>query len=184
VNAPTQQTYFDEQQRFPLWIKAIPLLTALLCGLGAVALAIAGVWAAALIVGMIVIVLLLPLAVLHFAIRLVTRVDTTGLHLRVLPVRWSMLPRRMAHKDVPLAHLRRWEVRTYNSLTGREYWGWHLWGLAAGTGGRYLYLMHPNSPITGRGVAIEVGNGESLFVGSSNPDELARALHQATAKAR
>jgi hypothetical protein len=133
----------------------------LLCGLGAVALAIAGVWAAALIVGMIVIVLLLPLAVLHFTIRLVTRVDTTGLHLRVLPVRWSMLPRRMAHKDVPLAHLRRWEVRTYNSLTGREYWGWHLWGLAAGTGGRYLYLMHPNSPITGRGVAIEAGTAKA-----------------------
>ena len=183
MNAPTQQTYFEEQQHFPLWIKAIPLFTLLLCGLGALALAIAGAGAAALITGAIVVVLLLPLAVLHFAIRLSTRVDTNGLHLRVLPARWSMLPRRMTHKDVPLTDLLRWEARTYNSLTGREYWGWHLWGLAAGSGGHYLYVMRPRSPTTGHGVAIGLENGENLFVGTSNPGELARALHQATNKA-
>jgi hypothetical protein len=125
----------------------------------------------------------LPLAVLHFAIRLATRVDTNGLHLRVLPARWSMLPRRMTHKDVPPADLRRWQPRTYNSITGREYWGWHLWGLAAGRRGHYLYVMRPSSPTTGHGVAIELENGDNLFVGTANPDELARALHQATNKA-
>jgi hypothetical protein len=94
-----------------------------------------------------------------------------------------MLPRRMTHKDVPLADLRRWQPRTYNSITGREYWGWHLWGLAAGRRGHYLYVMRPSSPTTGHGVAIELENGDNLFVGTSNPDELARALHQATNKA-
>jgi hypothetical protein len=183
MNAPTQQTYFEEQQRFPLWIKAIPLFTVLLCGLCTLALAIAGALAAALITAATLIVVFLPLAVLHFAIRLATRVDTNGLHLRVLPARWSMLPRRMTHKDVPLADLRRWQPRTYNSITGREYWGWHLWGLAAGRRGHYLYVMRPSCPTTGHGVAIELENGDNLFVGTSNPDELARALHQATNKA-
>jgi hypothetical protein len=183
VNASIQQTHFEEQQHFPLWIKIIPLLTVLLCGLGVIALALARMPAAALVVATIGIVLFLPFAVLHFAIKLTTRVDTNGLHLRVLPQRWSMLPRRMTHKDVPLADLRRWEVRTYHSLAGREYWGWHLWGLAAGSGGHYLYVMRPSSPVTGHGVAIELGTGEKLFVGTGNPDELARSLHQAT-KAR
>jgi hypothetical protein len=43
--------------------------------------------------------------------------------------------------------------------------------------------MRPSSPTTGHGVAIELENGDNLFVGTSNPDELARALHQATNKA-
>ena len=79
-----------------------------------------------------------------------------------------------------LADLQRWEVRTYNSLTGREYWGWHLWGLSAGSGGHYLYVMRPSSPISGRGLAVELASGGSLFVRSSNPDELARAIDRAT----
>jgi hypothetical protein len=180
MSAAAQQTYFEEQQRFPLWIKAIPLLTVVLFGLGVVALAITGAWAAALILGVTVAVLLLPLAILHFAIRLVTTLDANGLHLRIHPVQWSLLPRHMTHKDVSLADLRRWEVRTYNSLTGREYWGWHLWGLSAASDGRYLYVMRPRSPMSGRGVAVELRSGGSLIVGSLNPDDLARAINRAT----
>ena len=94
----------------------------------------------------------------------------------MMPDAPSAGPRDPHAKDAAL-----WDLPA--TLTGREYWGWHLWGLAAGSGGHYLYVMRPRSPTTGHGVAIGLENGENLFVGTSNPGELARALHQATNKA-
>ena len=88
----------------------------------------------------------------------------------------------MTHKDVPLADLR--GGATHLQLDDRT----RVLGLAPlgprrRRRGHYLYVMRPSSPTTGHGVAIELENGDNLFVGTSNPDELARALHQATNKA-
>ena len=173
MDNPRNEAYFVEEQRFPLWIIAFPLLTAAVIGAFAVALAIGGLWPPAVVAGALFALLFLPLAVLHVVMRLVTTVDSIGLHLRVHPVGMNLLPRRMTQKDVPFSDIRRWEVRTYNSLTSREYWGWHLWGLGAAKGGRYLYIMRPNTPITGRGVQVELASGETLLIGSDAPERLA-----------
>ncbi len=119
-------------------------------------------------------------ALLTFKTRLVTNLDSSNLRLRIYPLKWSVLPRRMTHKDVALSDICRWEVRTYNSLLSREYWGWHFWGLAVGKGGRYLYVMRPNSPVSGRGVLLWLSSGERVLVGSERPEELENAI--ATAK--
>jgi hypothetical protein len=74
----------------------------------------------------------------------------------------------------------RWEVRTYNSLLSREYWGWTFWGLSVAKGGRYLYAMRPSGLFSGRGVQLRLSSGERVLVGSERPEELEDAI--ATAK--
>ncbi len=54
-------------------------------------------------------------AVLTFRTRLVTRLDSNGLHLRLHPIRWNLLPQRMTMKDIALSDIEQWEVRTYNT---------------------------------------------------------------------
>jgi hypothetical protein len=125
-------------------------------------------------------VLILVLAAPHFVIRLVTALDRDRLHLRVVPVGWRLLPRRLAQKDVAVGDIRKWEIRTYDSLRNREFWGWHLWGLSAAKGGRYLYVMRPSGPTRGRGVQLDLGTGERLLIGSQCPDDLAAALDLVT----
>lgn len=124
-------------------------------------------------------VLLAPLAVLFVVMRMVTTVDATHLRLRIHPVGLSLLPRRMTEKDVPLEDISRWAATSYNSATSREFWGWHVWGLSAAKGGRYLYIMRPSGPLTGRGVRVELTNGEILLVGSRDPGALAEVITRA-----
>jgi hypothetical protein len=176
VSGPSEDSYFAEKQHFPLWIQAFPLLTAAVIAILTLVLAVGRLWAATAIAGVLLFLVFLPLAVLHVAMTLETRVDARGLHVRVRPARWSLLPRRMTQKDVPFGEMRHVAVRAYQSLTGREFWGWHLWGLSAAKGGRYLYIMRPSGPTSGRGVQVELHSGEVLLIGSTDPQELAARI--------
>lgn len=184
MDAHTHRHYFHEEQRFPWWIKAIPLLTVVGLVVVVVALGTVGQVLGALIVGVLLTVVFLPLAVLHCVMTLVTTVDAAGLHLRVRPARFRLLPRRMMVRDVPPAEIARCEVGTYNALTGREFWGWHVWGLAAAPGEHYLYVMRPDGPVRTRGVWVELAGGGKLLVGSSDPGQLAAAIARARGGAR
>jgi hypothetical protein len=175
MSGPTGDTYFAEEQHFPAWIKAFALGTAAVIAVIAVVLAIGRLWAATLIAG-VLFVLALLFALLHFAMKLETRLDGRGLQLRIHPARWCLLPRRMTRKDVAWGQVRRSTVRTYDSLTSREFWGWHFWGLSAAKGGRYLYIMRPSGPTRGRGVQVELDNGEVLLIGSEDPQKLGNLI--------
>jgi hypothetical protein len=172
--------YFAEEQRFPAWIRVLVVLPVVVLGVAVVALA--GAAPPVALALCVPLVLLLVLAALHFVIRLVTTLDRDGFHVRVVPVGWSLLPRRMAQKDVAVGDIREWEIRTYDSLRDREYWGWHLWGLGAAKGGRYVYIMRPSGPTRGRGVQLDLGTGERLLIGSQHPDKLVAALDLVTSR--
>jgi hypothetical protein len=117
----------------------------------------------------------LLLAVPNFILKLVTRLDSSHLHLRIYPLRLPVpfLPPRT--RDVLLSEIAHWEVRTYKPLLDREYWGKHLWGLGSASGGRYLYMMKPG-PISGRGVQLQLRSGERMLLGSEHPEELTSAI--------
>ena len=119
---------------------------------------------------------LLAGAVLMFRMKLVTKLDARTLSLLIYPLKWSLLRRRMTQKDIPLGDISEWEVRTYNSVRSREYWGWHVWGLGVAKKDRYLYVMRPSSPVTGRGVQLHLSSGERVLVGSERPEELENAI--------
>jgi hypothetical protein len=176
VSDASEGSYFAEEQHFPPWIQAIPLLTAAVVAVLTVVLAVGGLWAATAVAGALLLLVFVPFAVLHVAMTLETRVDARGLHLRIRPARWNLLPRRMTRKDVPFDEMRHVAVREYRSLRSREFWGWHLWGLSAARGGRYLYIMRPSGPTSGRGVQVELNSGEVLLVGSADPQELAARI--------
>jgi hypothetical protein len=178
----TGQPLFQEEQSFPSWIQAIPLLTATV-----LATAIGGLWLAGppppnrvgLVVGVplaLLFVLHVPLAALHFRTTLVVAVDSNGLRIRVYPLKWSPLPSRMTLKDIPLSDIVDWKLRPYNSLTGTEFWGWHFWGLSVARQGRYLYIMQPSGLMTARGIELQLSSGETLIVGSNRPAELVDAI--------
>jgi hypothetical protein len=174
-----ERLYFEEEQRFPLWIRAIVLLPVVAFGYPAILMWFSG--GANLGLGVRVLCTVLALvalvgAALNFMMKLITKLDSSHLHLRIHPHKWSLLPRRMTHKDIALSDISRWEVRTYNSLLSTEYWGWRFWGLSVAKGGRYLYMMRPSSPISGRGVQIQLASGERVLVGSERPEELDNAI--------
>ena len=176
-----QPLFFEEEQRFPLWIRAIVLLPVVALG-GPAVLMWSFMEANLGLVRMLFTALTLALvggAVLTFRMKLVTKLDSSNLHLRIYPLKWSLLPHRMTHKDIALSDICRWEVRTYNSLLSSEYWGWHFWGLSVAKGGRYLYMMRPSSPISGRGVQLVLSSGERVLVGSERPEELEDAITMA-----
>jgi hypothetical protein len=52
-------------------------------------------------------------AALTLGTKLITKLDSSNLRLRIYPLRWNVLPRRMTQKDIALSDIRRWEVRTY-----------------------------------------------------------------------
>jgi hypothetical protein len=172
-----ERPYYREEQRFPRWIKAVPLLVAVALGGALVPLWLAGPSPAP--VGLVVallFVLHLPLVALHFLMNLVVVVDSSGLRVRLYPLRWSMMPSRMTRKDVALGDIDHWQARTHNSVAGTEYWGWHFWGLSAGKDSRYLYVMRPSGPVTAHGVELRLKGGEKLFIGSRRPAELVDAI--------
>ena len=121
----------------------------------------------------------LVIAALTFTTKLVTKLDSSDLRLRIYPVKWNLMPRRMAHKDIALSDIRQWEVRTYNSLRSREYWGWTFWGLSVAKSGRYLYAMRPSGLFSVRGVQLRLSSGERVLVGSERPGELEDAITMA-----
>jgi hypothetical protein len=156
-----QPLFFEEEQRFPVWIKAIVLLAAVALGFPVILMwSLPGPNLGLVRIPLTVVALAaLGGAALTFKMKLVTKLDSSSLRLRIYPLRWSLLPRRMTHKDIALSDIRRWEVSTHNTLLSTEYWGWHFWGLAAAKGDRYLYVMRPSSPISGRGVQLQLSNG-------------------------
>jgi hypothetical protein len=182
VEEPIEQPYFEEEQGFPLWIKAIVLLPVVVLGSLAVLMWLGGprsLYIAALLTTALALFFLL-LAVPNFILKLVTTLDSSHLHLRIYPLRLPVpfLPPRI--RDVPLNEIAHWEVRTYKPLLDRDYWGPHFWGLAkASGGGRYLYVMKPPGPISGRGVQLQLRSGERLLLGSEHPEELTSAITQA-----
>ncbi len=186
MKRPQQPLFFEEEQRFPLWIRAIMLLVVIALGYPAVLMWSfegAGVGFARILFAALTLVALGG-AVLTFRTKLVTEIDSSNLHLRVYPREWSPLPRRMTYKVVSLGDISRWEVRTYNPFLSREYWGWHFWGLGVAKGGRYLYMMRPTSPIRGRGVQLRLSSGERVLVGSERPEELENAVRAAKSASR
>lgn len=175
---PEQRLLFEEEQRFPLWVTAIVLLPVFALGYPAILVWVRGGTDLGLARVLLAVLAILALvgAALTLMTRLVTELDSTHLSLRIYPQKWSLLPRRMTHKDIALGDISRWEVRTYNALLSTEYWGWHFWGLGVAKGGRYLYMMRPRSPISGRGVQLQLASGERVLVGTKHPEQLVDAI--------
>jgi hypothetical protein len=176
-----ERVYFEEEQRFPLWIRAIVLLPVVVFVYPTILMWFSGGANLGLVQVFFTVPALVALigAALTFMTKLVTKLDSSHLHLRIHPRKWSLLPRRMTHKDIALSDISRWEVRTYNALRSTEYWGWHFWGLSAAKGGRYLYGMRPSSLFRGRGVQLQLASGERVFVGTVRAEELANAISMA-----
>jgi hypothetical protein len=173
--------YFEEEQRFPLWIKAIVLAPVVALGCPAILMWFLGGANLGPVRVLFTVLTLAALvgAVLTFRMKLVTKLDANHLHLRIHPHRWSLLPRRMTHKDIPLSDIWQSEVRTYNALLNTQYWGWHFWGLSVAKGGSYLYMMRPSSLIGGRGVDLQLASGERVLVGTEHAEELVNAIAMA-----
>lgn len=174
--------YFEEKQSFALWIKVIVLLPVIIFGSAAIFAWIDAPNPFAVVLTFLALLFLL-LAVPHFILKLVTSLDSIHLHVRIEPLRLPIpfVPPRMT--DVPLTDISRWEVHTYRALRDRQYWGHHLWGLASASGrSRYLYIMK-GGPLAGRGVQLELRNGEKLLLGSEHPENLARAINLAKSEA-
>jgi hypothetical protein len=172
-----QQPDFEEEQRFPLWIKAIVLLPVVVLTFFAIQMWLGGPrYVTIALIFTALALFFLVLAIPNFILKLVIRLDSSHLHLRIYPLRLPVpfLPPRI--RDVPLSEISHWEVRTYKPLLDREYWGPHLWGLGSAFGGdRYLYLMKPG-PFSGRGVQLRLRSGERLLLGSEHPEELTSAI--------
>jgi hypothetical protein len=177
-----ERPHFEEVQRFPLWIKAIVLLPVVVLAYSAIRMWLGGPRYAtiALIVTALALFFLalffLLLAVPNFVLKLLIRIDSSHLRLRIYPLGLPVpfLPPRIW--DVPLSEISHWEVRTYKPLLDREYWGPHLWGLGSAFGGdRYLYAMKPGL-FSARGVQLQLRSGERLLLGSEHPEELAGAI--------
>jgi hypothetical protein len=173
-----QSLFFEEEQRFPLWIRAIVLLVVVALGFPAILLwsfMEANLGLVRMLFAALTLVALVG-AALTIRTKLVTKLDSSNLQLRIYPLKWGLLPRRMTQKDIALNDIYRWEVCVYNSLLSTEYWGWHFWGLGVAKGGRYLYMMRPSSFISGRGVQLQLSSGERVLVGSEHPEELENAI--------
>ncbi len=182
VEERIQQPDFEEEQRFPLWIKAIVLLPVVVLTFFAIQGWLGGPrYITIALIFTALALLFLLLAVPNFILKLVIRLDSSHLHLRIYPLRLPLpfLPPRIW--DIPLSEISRWEVRIYRALLDTEYWGPHLWGLGSAFGGdRYLYGMKPGPGLfRGRGVQLQLRSGERLFLGSEHPEELAGAITQA-----
>ena len=118
-----QPLFFKEEQRFPLWIRAIVVLPVVALGWPAILMWSLPGETPGLVRILFAALALIALvgAALTFATKLVTELDSSNLRLRIYPLKWSVLPRRMTHKDVALSDICRWEVHTYNSLLSTEY---------------------------------------------------------------
>lgn len=173
-----EQPNFEEEQRFPLWIKAIVLLPVVVLAYFAILMWFGRPMDVTIALISTALALFFLLALPNFILKLVIRLDSSHLHLRIYPHRLPVpfLPPRIW--DIPLSEISSWEVRIYRALLDREYWGPHLWGLGSAFGGdRYLYVMKPGPGLfSGRGVQLQLRSGERVFLGSEHPEELAGAI--------
>ena len=92
-----QSLFFEEEQGFPLWIRANVLLVVVALGCPAI-LAWSFMGENLGLVQMLFAALTLVVlagAALTFTTKLVTKLDSSDLHFRIYPLKWSLLPRRM-----------------------------------------------------------------------------------------
>jgi hypothetical protein len=132
--------YFQEAQRFPLWIKAIALLPVVVLTYPAILMWMEGSrFVPIALIFTVLALFFLLLAVPNFVIKLVTRLDSGHLYLRIYPLKLPVpfLPPRILNVPLKITH---WEVRTYRPLFDGEYWGTHFWsmGRAFGGGGYFI----------------------------------------------
>jgi len=172
-----ERPHFEEEQRLPLWTKAIVLLPVVVLAYSAIQMWLGGprYVGIALIVTALALFFLL-LAVPNFVLKLLISIDSSHLRLRIYPLGLPVpfLPPRIW--NVPLSEISHSEVRTYKPLIDWAYWGPHLWSLGSAFGGdRYLYAMKPGL-FSARGVQLQLRSGERLFLGSEHSEELAGAI--------
>jgi hypothetical protein len=110
-----QALFFEEEQSFPLWMRAIVLLAVVACGYPTILMWSSGGVNSGLVRVLFTVPALVALggAALTLGTKLITKLDSSNLRLRIYPLRWNVLPRRMTQKDIALSDIRRWEVRTY-----------------------------------------------------------------------
>ena len=96
---------------------------------------------------------------LMYFIKLVTRLDSSHLTVRLRP---------LLTRKIPLKEIASFEARTYRPL--REFGGW---GLRFSPRYGRAYNMHGN-----RGVQLILSNDDKILVGSQHADELAEALRK------
>jgi hypothetical protein len=161
------KVYFREAQRFrQKWLWALMLVVVAPFAYGVVRqLVLREPWGArplpdAGLVG--ILLLLLAACAWLYSARLVTEVSDAGImtHFKGL---WR---RRL----IPFAEIRNHESVTYNPIA--DYGGW---GIRYGFGGGKAYNVSGD-----RGVQLELSDGGRLLIGSQRPDELDRAITDAT----
>lgn len=169
---------FEETQGLPLWIKAIVVLPVVAIAIPAVA-----AWAdGAVGGGLVLTALALVFAVMAlpaFVVRLVTRVASGTLELRIEPLGMPVpfMPPRV--NTIAAGDIERCEARGYRAFSDREFWGPHFWGLGTSSrGDAHLYLMN-GRPFSAPAVRLEIAGGEKVLVGSARPDELVAAIERA-----
>ena len=94
---------------------------------------------------------------LFYLLKLITRVDAKGVHVRFFP---------LTHKQIPFENRTSCQARTYRPI--REYGGW---GIRFSRKGR-AYNVSGN-----QGVQLTFKQGKPLLIGSQKPEELAAAIN-------
>lgn len=98
------------------------------------------------------------LALLFYKLKLITKVDADGIHVRFVP---------LTSRTIPFENITSCKVRTYRPI--REYGGW---GIRFSRKGR-AYNVSGN-----RGVQLEFSKGMPLLIGSQKPEELADVINR------
>ncbi|WP_233204101.1 hypothetical protein [Halegenticoccus soli] len=110
-------------------------------------------WGGLIIVG--------PIAVLLYSLRLQTEVRADGIYLKMWPLHRSF-------RRISWAEIGRYEPRRYRPL--REFGGWGIRWVP----GKLAYNVSGN-----RGIWIERTNGRTILIGSQDTEEFVRAIDEA-----
>jgi hypothetical protein len=94
---------------------------------------------------------------LFYVLKLITRVDAEGVHVRFFP---------LTRKRIPFDNITSCQARTYRPV--REYGGWGIRFSRKGM----AYNVHGNA-----GVQLTFKQGKPLLIGSQKPDQLAAAIN-------
>ena len=143
--------YFREEQRFrQTWLWALLL--------GIFAAAIGGVWIANRYAGASSLVLLTPIALWLFSLKMITEVRDDELMIQFV---WLWKARHIQISEIRGAY-----SRQYSPIG--EFGGWGIrWSL----GGGMAYNVSGS-----RGVQLELADGKKVLVGSQRSEELASAI--------
>jgi hypothetical protein len=95
-----QALFFEEEQSFPLWMRAIVLLAVVACGYPTILMWSSGGVNSGLVRVLFTVPALVALggAALTLGTKLITKLDSSNLRLRIYPLRWNVLPRRMTQR--------------------------------------------------------------------------------------